>query len=387
MKFRIINTFEELEVIRTCWEQWQDRPNNDFAQFKMLCQLRAEVESVCVIVIEINNQPRALLAGRVENRQFVPSVGYMTPLKISAKVMTLIHQGVLGEMDQEIAKETVSQLWSLLRSGVADAIEFNNLPEDSPLLEALQHYGSGIFYEGNSRWSIHRQMTIPAEGEFLKSKVGSKQRWKIRKRQQEIETAFPNKIRWCWISQVDDVPRLCARLEETAAHTYQRALGVGFVDDEEQRRRVALFSSQGQFRAQTLEIDGKIEAFWIGVVCRNIFYSSATGYNQALSAYEIGTLVFVHMVDELAREGVHKLDFGGGDAVYKQRFGDRSWRESTVCLFAPTGKGLFLRSIRSLFFAIDLLGRSMIERMGLLDRLKTGWRRRLKPIKSIVVSK
>ena len=64
-----------------------------------------------------------------------------------------------------------------------------------------------------------------------------------------------------------------------------------------------------------------------------------------MSRYEVGTLIFIRMNDELAREGVRKLDFGIGDALYKQRFGDQSWREATVWLFAPTAKGMALRSI------------------------------------------
>ena len=382
MEIGLIKTFQELEAVRTYWERWQNHPHNDFDQFKMVCQLRPEVESPFITVIGHNSQPLALLAGRLEKTQFAPPIGYLTPVRIPVKVITVLPQGVLGQMDEEMAMKSVHFLWSLLGSGVADAVEFFHLSEDSLLLRAIRLYGSGWFCEKKPKWSVHWEMAIPEQAEFLKYKVGSKQRWKIRKRQQEIESAFPGKISWRWISRVDDVPGLCARLEEVAAHTYQRGLGVGFMDDEEHRRRVALFSSHGQFRAQILEIDGKIQAFWIGTLYQGVFYSSATGYDQDLRAYELGTLVFVRMVDELAREGVRKLDFGTGDAVYKQRFGDRSWREGTVWVFAPTAKGLVLRSTMGLFSAVDKFGRDVIEKIGILDRLKRGWRRRLTPAKS-----
>jgi CelD/BcsL family acetyltransferase involved in cellulose biosynthesis len=93
--------------------------------------------------------------------------------------------------------------------------------------------------------------------------------------------------------------------------------------------------------------------------------------------YEPGTLIFMHMVDELAREGVRRFDFGLGEAFYKQRFGDQSWREGTVRIFAPTVKGLTLRSSLGFFRMLDAVGRHLVKKIGGLDRLKTGWRRRL----------
>jgi CelD/BcsL family acetyltransferase involved in cellulose biosynthesis len=81
------------------------------------------------------------------------------------------------------------------------------------------------------------------------------------------------------------------------------------------------------------------------------------------------------MNDELAREGVRKLDFGIGDALYKQRFGDQSWREETVWLFAPTAKGIVLRSILRLSIMLDSAARRILQRVRLVNRLKTIWRR------------
>ncbi len=379
VKIGMIKTVEELEAVRIEWEKWQSHPNNDFAQFKMICQLRSEVEGPCVTVIEDNGQPRALLAGRMERTQFAPSIGYLKPVKLPMRVMTILHQGALGQMDEEAARESVKYLWSLLGSGRADAIEFHYLPEDSPLLNALQCHRPGWFCEKTPRWSIHWEMNLPMEGPFIEHKVRAKHRTGIRKKERELESIFPGKVSWRWMSRFDDIPGLCARLEGVAARAYQRGLGTGFTDSEEFRLRFALFASRGQLRVQLLEIDGIVRAFWFGYIYQGIFHLSETGYDPDLSRYEVGTLIFIRLNDELAKEGVRKLDFGIGDAHYKRRFGDRSWPEGTVWLFAPTAKGLALRSCKGLFAAVDTFIRNIIQRMGVLDRLKTAWRRRLTP--------
>lgn len=379
MKIGIINTFEELGAVQSNWEKWQSHPNNDFAQFKMICQLRSEVKSPCVMVIEQDSRPMALLAGRLEQTQFAPPIGYVRPVKISARIMTILHQGVLGQLDGEAAEKLVEFLWSQLYSGMADAIEFHYLSEDSPLLKALQVRMPGWFCGRTPRWSIHWEMNLPAEGAFIEHKVRAKHRTGIRKKERELEAAFPGKVSWRWMTRFDDIPRLCGELEEVAARAYQRGVGSGFKDNEEFRRRLALFAQRGQLRVQLLQIEGKIRAFWYGYLYRNVFHLSETAYDPGLFKYEVGTQIFIRLNDELAKERVRKLDFGIGDAHYKQRFGDRSWQEGTIWLFAPTSKGFILRLSMGLFAAADRFGRYVIQRVGLLDRLKTGWRRRLTP--------
>jgi hypothetical protein len=378
VNFRTIKTLQELEPIQSIWEKCQNHVNSDLEQFNLVCQLRSEIESPFVTVIEQNSQPHALLIGRLERTQFAPAIGYLKPLKIPVKVITVIHQGSIGNMDEETARESVYYLWSLLSSGVADAIEFHYLSEHSKLLRALLVYSSPWFCEKKSAWSIRWKMAIPAEGEFIKHKMRShKHRTRIRKMERDLESAFPGMISWRWMSQFDDISVLCAQLEELAERTYHRGLGTGFINNEEFRQRFALFADRGQLRMQILEIDGKIRAFWFGFIYQDVFYSAETGYDPDLRDYQIGTQTFIRMVDELAKEGIQKLDFGLGNASYKQRFGDQFLREKTIWLFAPTVKGLALRSMLRLSTILNSAARQILQKLKLTDRLKTSWRRRL----------
>ncbi len=377
MIIKTIRSLQELETLRACWEGWQKHPNSDFAHFQLVCRLRPEVKCPHVTIVERNGKPCALLAARLERTRFVQSVGYFTPVRIPARVLTVLYQGLLGQVDEEMAEALVRHLWSLLASGEADAVSFHQLPEHSALLRALLVHGPRYLCEKRLAWSTHWEMVLPDEPGFQLKKLQSKHRSWIRGRQRKLESAFRGKVSWRWMSSFEDVPDLCARLEWVAARTYQRGLRAGFVDDEEHRQRFSLFAKRGQLRVHLLEIEGKVRAFWIGQVYRGVFHSEATGYDLELSGYEPGTLVFVRMIDELVQEGVRKLDFGLGDALYKQRFGDRFWREATMTMFAPTAKGLSLRSCLKVCSMLDSAGRRMLQRTALLDRLKTGWRRRL----------
>jgi hypothetical protein len=377
MVIKTIRSLQELESVREYWEGWQYHPNTDFDHFKLVCKLRKEFVNPHVTVMERDGSPCALLIARMERTCFVPSIGYFKPFQIPANVLMVLYHGSLGRVDEEIGDVLIRHLWSLLTTGEADAVVFHKLPEDSPLLQALLVHGPRRWCEKKPVWSAHWETTLSQDPGFLMRKMKSKHRAVIRKIQRDLESAFPGRVSWRWISRFENIPEMCAQLEAVAARTYQRGLGTGFVNDEEHRQRYSLFASRGQLRIQLLEIEGKIRAFDIGIMYNDVFFASETGFDPDLREFSPGTLVMMQMADELVRERTRKLDFGLGDASYKRTFGDRSWRETTVQLFAPTAKGLALRSSLGIFDLLDGAGRHLMQKVGALDRLKTGWRRRL----------
>lgn len=272
MIIRTIRSLQELETVRTCWEGWQSHPNNDFAHFQLVCRLRSEVLGPHVTVVERNGSPCALLAARSERTYFVPSIGYFKPVRIPATVLTVIHKGLLGQVDEEIGEELVRHVWSFLSSGAADAAVFHHLPEHSPPLKALLIHKPQLWSERKPMWTTHWDMEILEEQGFILKNLKSKHRSWIRGRERNLTSAFQGKVSWRWMNRIDDLPPLCARLEEVAARTYHRGLVAGFIDDEEHRQRFSLFASRGQLRMQLLEIAGKIRAFWIGFVYRGVFF-------------------------------------------------------------------------------------------------------------------
>jgi hypothetical protein len=378
VKIKAITNFTELEDYRQFWESTNRHPDCDFSQFQLVCQLRQEVECPYVLVIEENKKPKTILVARLEKIEFCPSIGYLKLIRIPAKVITVLTQGLLGEVDDESSRAFFQYLWHSLNSGEADAVGFNNIHEESPLLQGLLIYGPGWWCEKKPIWSSHWTMQLPEKTGLFIKKMKSKHRLAILKRQRELYSDFPSQVSWQWIKKFDDLNILCNRLEMLAARTYQRGLKAGFVDDNEHRKRFKLFADCGQLRVQLLVIDRQVKAFWIGIIYRNVFHSTETAYDPNLQKYQLGTLVFSHMIDNLIMEGISKLDFGLGDADYKQRFGNSKWRETTIQLFAPTIKGATLRSSLGISKFLDDKGRRLFQNVGLLKKIKAGWRRHLR---------
>jgi Acetyltransferase (GNAT) domain len=366
-----LTSWDALKSISAFWQEHQHHPNSDADLYQLICQQRPEVICPCVFAVHRDQVTCALLVARIERSSFTPAIGYFRPFKIPAIVARLLHEGLIGEDNDEIAESLALHIDSYLRSSQVDAVVLHHFKEDSAFLTAVLARHKLTL----PTWSIHRSMTIGQNPGFLLSAMKSKHRSWIRKKERDLQSDHNDQVTWHWLKQADN--DLCANMEAVAALTYQRSLGAGFVNDEEHQKRFALFSRRGQLRIQTLAINGTIKAFWIGIIYRKVFHSWATCYEPNLAHYEPGMLLFIKLTDELAREGVAKLDFGLGDAHYKQRFGDHSWREATLSLYAPTLKGRTLRIVMGFTGCIDRIGRMIAEKTNAMDRIKTAWRRRI----------
>lgn len=371
----IISDYEGVEKLRPVWQKWQTHPNSDLDHYLLVCKLRKEVLSPLIAVVHADGEPRCLAVGRVEKATFKPTFGYLTPVKIPARSVSIINQGLMGDLIPEYAEAIVEALQTHLKKGGADFVVFHQLHENSTFLSAARARASRVLLEVPRAWPAHWALAMKPEPGFLVKAMRSKHRSWIKKKTQELETKYPGAVSWEWKTEFNDLPEFCEAIEQVAALAYQRGLGAGFYNDEEHRSRYSLFARRGMLRACVLRLEGKPAGFWIGTVYNGVFHSSVTGFNPNLRDLEIGTQIFLQTVDNLAREGVTEFDFGLGDASYKQRFGDKTWKECTVHLFAPSIKGLALRSVTGFFDFADHNARRVLSAMGGIDKVKTKWRR------------
>ena len=115
----------------------------------------------------------------------------------------------------------------------------------------------------------------------------------------------------------------------------------------------------------------------MGTLFKGVFYSGFTGYDPEYRKYELGTLMFMKMVEQLCSEKVETIDYGLGDALYKQRFGDQCWPEASVRIFSPSLRGIMLNAAQTCIETPALWLQLLLKRANLQQRLKTLWRRRL----------
>lgn len=179
------------------------------------------------------------------------------------------------------------------------------------------------------------------------------------------------------IREKADLAAVITHAEEVARKTYQRGLGVGFEDTEPMRRWLRVCADHGWLRVHLMSIAGKPVAFWMGTCYGGTFDSDHNGFDPALSAYSPGTALFGNMLEDLCATGVKEVDFGGGEALYKQRFSNWHGIRASVYVYAPTARGVFFNAVRTIVGLVGTAVKKALDLTGMSSAVKRLWRTRM----------
>ena len=162
--------------------------------------------------------------------------------------------------------------------------------------------------------------------------------------------------------------------------SYQRSLGVGFKPTDATRAHWVAAAERGWLRVHVLRVKGVPCAYIAGHVYDGTFFGESTAFDPQYRDDRAGIYVWIHLIETLCTSGeARRLDFGSGDAEYKRRLSSEVVDEADVFLFAPGLKGAYLRLMRLATVGLHSAGRKLLERYGLVDWVKTRWRRRMAP--------
>jgi CelD/BcsL family acetyltransferase involved in cellulose biosynthesis len=316
------------------------------------------------------------VVARVEDIRLTSSIGYRPVYRPTVRSITLVHGGVVGADSPAVARRLVGELRAALRRGEADLVQLPALRTDHPLHAAATTEPAGILRERSSE-ATHRRVRLPASlDELLRSKSG-KTRESVTRYMKRLRKDHGDELEVEILREPVDADRLFRDLDRVAALTYQRGLGVSFADTDEQRALTTLGLERGWFRAYVLYLAGAPIAFWPGYAYARTFFIGTPGYDPGYARYRVGQHLHAEMIDDLCRdEGIDYLDYGFGDSEYKRRFGNESWEEADVVFFAPSFKGVRVRSVRAAVDSSTRLAKRVLggERT---ERLKKAWRGRV----------
>lgn len=166
-----------------------------------------------------------------------------------------------------------------------------------------------------------------------------------------------------------------------AETTYQRALGVGFSDTPEMRGRTELAAANGWLQTYVLYLADKPAAFWMGTRYRNRFFSNCMGYDATYAKHSPGMYLILMAIESLCNESgpnrVTEIDFGLGDAQYKEMLATHSWTNQSLYIYSSRLRGLALNCSKTLTSIINSGAKRILRSLGVTDRVKTLWRRHL----------
>lgn len=372
MTVEVYNEGLTFDTLQEDWRRLQRHPNTDLDHYALYLSHQGASARPWVMAVKNEKAVECIVVGRMDDERASVDVGYWTLGLGRMSSLKVLTEGVLGTLSPAAAEQVVQKLCGYLSSGAADRVVFCNLRADHVLLQAARNAPARHLPTVLSPPQPHRRMQLPDNSEAFWAGMSRKHRYWLKRLGKQVENDFPKSLEYVLVKSPAEVNALCDVVEGVARRTYQRGLGAGFKNDAFHRDRCKLFAEKGIFRGWVMRLGGVPRAFWLGCVYGDTFHSEFTGYDPDFRKYEPGSLLFAHMVEGLILEKVRFIDFGLGDALYKQRFGTESWEECDMALWAPTARNrmmtLVTRAVKGC--------KTVAMKLPFVSRLKRAWRER-----------
>jgi hypothetical protein len=268
-KATIIRTLDQIETIRPVWEKMQaNEPypviNADIDRYLSVLQAAEDECRPLIMILKQNDQPRAMVIGRLERHAIAMRLGYKTLLKPKLRSMTVVYGGILGQPDEGVSALLVRELMKLLRQREVDAIFFNHMRADSCIFHISGKLPGvlirGYFPKVENHWS----MSVPENLEGFYQARSKKHRGNLKRYISKLEKEYPNQVRIITYTEEDDLDEAIKAASQISCLTYQHGLDSGFTDNPRTRVLLTTAARQGWLRMSVLYINREAGAFQVG---------------------------------------------------------------------------------------------------------------------------
>ena len=374
----IAKTKEEVESLRNVWSSWRVHPNADIDFYLLVLRSNREIIQPHVIVLYRDEVPEAMLVGRVVDSKIETRLGYATLFRRSARTLVFVHGGQAGVLSSKNCEMLVASVIRSLSEGEADLAEFRFVRTDTELYSAVSGLPGLLMRDHFPSLQSHWSLKLPPNAVDIYSKMSTKSRKNLKWQAKKLKEQFGGSLEISLFSRKQDLDQMFADIETVAKKTYHRALGFGFEDTPEMRQRMLLEAEKGWLRAYVLYLAGKPSAFWVGSVCDGKFHSCFLGYDDEHARFSPGIFLITRVLEGLCSEGLEEVDFGLGDAEYKQRFGNQCWEDACIHIFANSPRGIGINALRTPGIVVRDVMKRVLAKMEIQDSLKKFWRDRAK---------
>ncbi len=379
-KVTVLRSIEDIKAVRPIWEQMQRNepfavPHADIDRYFSVLKACGDDAQPHIILIKQNSHPTTMVIGRVEKHPVKLKLGYKTLFKPKLRCLTVVYGGVLGQPTNEACAVLIRKLMNTLSRGEVDVVQFNHLRVDSPIYQFARKTPSvlsrGYFPKIDPHWKI----VIPENmDEFLEA-CSKNRRRHLKRYIRKIEDQYPGRVKIVTYTSEDELDEAIKAASHISAKTYQYALGEGFVDNFRTRTLLTVAARKNWLRLDILYIDDEPCAFRRALKYGNTCFGQQSSYSPAWKEYNIGTILFLRVLESLCRDpAIDFFDFGIGAGEHKRWGNNQPWAETSVYIFAPRLYPVLINILQSSMMGLSLVLECILNKIGLTGWVKRRWR-------------
>jgi hypothetical protein len=379
-KITIARNIDQIEAIRPIWEKMQQnenspKPNADIDRYLSTITSTEQKIEPYVILLHNNSQPQAMLIGRIENIRVSCKLGYKNLFNPSLRCIAVVYGGIIGQLNPDVSALLIQTLINSLKRGDADTVFFNGFKTDSPIFSVATNLPSFLCRGHLPKSQLHWQTLIPKSEEEFSKIVSKRQQRDLARCSRNLEKAGGGPVKVVCYHQKEELEHFINAASQIYALTYHRGLKVGFVNNPLTRSLLEQAAADKWLRAYLLYAGSEPVAFEVGCVYGNVYFAEHAGFNPHWKAYSPGILLQLKIFEDLNHEGgVDIYDYGFGDAAYKQRYGNVSWPESSIYIFAPHLYPILLNLALTSTSAASSALNYLVTKAGVYNWVKRHWR-------------
>lgn len=256
----------------------------------------------------------AVLANRPYGLELIPGLRW----KPRFTGYKLLQSQMLGESTENAAEHFCGQLPELLRTTSKQCLFIEDLDIASPLWRALIDTSRHGLHASQLRspqphWSIH----FPEIPERYWNQFSSRTRSKFRQKSRKL-----GELR-CFQAE-KDVELFAMQARAISQRSWQgKKLGLRIDWGPTEIDHWRTVARLGAMRSYALEHQGQPIAFALAMHWQDTFFYEEIAYDPAYSSLSPGTVLLFRILEDLIEQAsVRVLDFGIGDADYKNLFGN-----------------------------------------------------------------
>lgn len=339
----VARTTDEVERLRSVWARMPvTHVDCDLDYF--LTVVRNEPRVLGPHVVHIARATGDLLVlARLVDGGFPVRVGHRTLGCPRARSIVVSFNGILGARTEADLAEALAVLRHQLHEGEADVVVLQKLDTAGRVFRHVERVRPRHLVRPEVvSWSAD----LPGSWEDLLALRAAKSRRQIRYDDNKLRRTYGDRLGLRRLDLPEHRGRLLDDMRAVAAGSYQRGLGVSVVDSPLQVALIETAHRHGWLRVWMLYLDDRPVAFWWGIVRGRTLSIGSPGFLPEFAKDRVGYYTLRRLLEDACTDpDVSTVDFGPGDADYKERFGTRRTEVADVLLFAGRVRPVLLHAM------------------------------------------
>jgi hypothetical protein len=371
LQVEAFTSLEEIKGLQGIWNKYSSHVETDFQLFINLVARRPEFVAPCVLLVKCRDVPVAMLVGRLEKTSLRTKLGYFSLPALPLRQLVFVCYGN-ESLPLPIAEALAAYVLSRCPSARADLVRFSNCLCNGTLYESVRRLPNFLRRDCvpriYARWRLH----LPESYEAFFSSMHSKKRWRLKSHIKHFETTFGPDITYRLFTGADETERFFAAAGVLASISWQSKLGMGFLNGEEERRRMVIGARNGWWRAYVLYVKDRPLAYWACEFYRNELNILYTAYDPEFQDYHVGTVLLLRVIRDMCENQARCIDFGVGAQRYKENLSNECLLGAEVKVYGSTVRGLLANVLCSSADCINRLLTAVLKLPG-VSKLDPKW--------------